>query len=97
MQLIATRSDSWQLYRAGEQYFESSIKIDDGKLSTDGGERLRNGGTLRQLAFNQESIKGWFNKGEPGETAQQILCAIEPIIIKSWQENKLDSWILETY
>jgi hypothetical protein len=97
MQLIATRQDDWQLYKAGEQYFESCTKLDEAQLSSNGGELLRNAGALKQLSFNQDSVKGWFNKSEAGDALQSALSALEPIIIESWKQNKLNSWILETY
>ncbi|MDB1125607.1 hypothetical protein [Vibrio algarum] len=87
MELIATRLDNWNLYRAGEQYFESQIKLTEEQLSTDGEEILTNSGNLKQLAFNHDSIKGWFNDSKTDDDFQKIIKALEPIIIELWNEK----------
>ena len=97
MELVATRSDDWQLYKAGEQYFESHIKLDEAQLASDGEQMLMNSGNLKQLTFNRESIKSWFNHNKTEEDFQKVLNTLEPIIIDFWKEKKLDSWIMEIY
>lgn len=97
MELIATRADDWNLYRAGEQYFESQIQLTETQLATDGEQVLTNSGNLKQLAFNHDAIKGWFNDSKTDDDFQRIITALEPIIIELWNEKKLSSWIMEIY
>ncbi|GAD89305.1 hypothetical protein VHA01S_018_00930 [Vibrio halioticoli NBRC 102217] len=97
MRLIATRNDDWNLYRAGDQYFESSIQLTEQEQATNGEELLTNSGNLKQLAFNLDSINGWFNSNKTAEDFQRVIVALEPIIIQLWQEKKLGSWVMEIY
>ncbi|WED23537.1 hypothetical protein L3Q72_20055 [Vibrio sp. JC009] len=97
MELVATRADDWQLYRAGEKYFESKVKLSEEQLATDGEEVLMTSGNLKQLAFSKDSIKSWFNKSETEDDFAKVLNALEPIIVEFWQEKKLESWIMEIY
>ena len=97
MQLIATRTDNWQLYRAGEHYFESSIKLDEEQLSSNGEETLMHSGAIKQLIFNHEPVKGWFISGVAGDALERTINTLEPMIIEFWKENKLDSWNLDNY
>jgi hypothetical protein len=97
MELVATRPDEWNLYKAGEQYFESRIRLDADQLANDGEEILMNSGNLKQLAFNRDAIKGWFNGSETDQDFKMVLNALEPIFIEFWKEKKLESWIMEIY
>ncbi|MFC1235109.1 hypothetical protein [Vibrio sp. F74] len=97
MELIATRLDGWNLYKAGEQYFESQIKLTSEQLASDGEEILTNSGNLKQLEFSQDSIKNWFNDSKTEGDFRKILSALEPIIIELWTEKKLSSWTMEIY
>ncbi|MDG3084919.1 hypothetical protein P7F88_01955 [Vibrio hannami] len=97
MKLVAKRDDGWQLYKAAEQYFESQIELTDEQLATDGEEQLMSSGNLKQLAFSDSSIKGWFNNEVKDEDFQKVLETLEPIIVGFWQQKKIESWIMEIY
>ncbi|OBT13383.1 hypothetical protein A9264_06865 [Vibrio sp. UCD-FRSSP16_10] len=97
MRLIATRGDDWNLYRAADQYFESSIQLTEQQQSSNGEELLTNSGNLKQLAFNLDAINGWFNDNKTPEDFQRVIVALEPIIIELWKEKKLGSWMMEIY
>jgi hypothetical protein len=97
MKLIATRADGWNIYRAGEQYFESQIRLDDEQQASNGEELLMNSGNLKQLGFNQDSVKGWFNQSATNDDFERVVIALEPIIIALWNEKKLTSWVMEIY
>lgn len=97
MELVASRADEWQLYKAGEKYFESKIKLSEEELASNGEELLMNSGNLKQLAFSHDSIKGWFNDQPTREDFDTVMQALEPIIISLWDQGKLNSWIMEIY
>ncbi|WED27751.1 hypothetical protein L3V77_05800 [Vibrio sp. DW001] len=97
MERVATRLDDWNLYKAGEQYFESQIKLTSEQLASDGEEVLTNSGNLKQLEFNQDSVKNWFNDSKTEDDFRRIMAALEPIIIELWTEKKLSSWTMEIY
>ncbi|WP_261815441.1 hypothetical protein [Vibrio gallicus] len=97
MRLLITREDGWNLYRAGDQYFESRIQLTEQEQATNGEELLTNSGDLKQLAFNLDSINGWFNDSKTAQDLQRVISALEPMIIELWQEKKLGSWVMEIY
>lgn len=97
MELVATRSDDWQLYKAGEKYFESKVKLNEEELASNGEELLMNSGNLKQLAFSHDSIKSWFSDTPSEHDFDLVIQTLEPIIIQLWNEGKLNSWIMEIY
>lgn len=97
MEFIAKRDDGWQLYKASEQYFESKIELSEEQLATDGEELLMSSGNLKQLAFSESSIKGWFSGEGTAEDFRKILITLEPLIVEMWKEKKIESWVMEIY
>jgi len=88
--LIASRSDGYYLYKDGAYYQESNLDLSKTELSDAGYMALSEAGILTQIYFSESGIREWLNNNATESDVDIFMEIIEPLIVKLWQERKLE-------